>query len=106
MRQAKEMMSQRKAARASRRAELDAQISEQREAITKMEAELEASGQGEGGVDGANKAARKEINAKIRLNKILLSEMKGGLKKFIDLTAQLQDGHSPSEGSPYGYLIQ
>lgn len=106
MRQAKEMMGQRKAARASRRAELDAQISEQREAITKMEAELEASGQGEGGADGANKAARKEINAKIRLNKILLSEMKGGLKKFIDLTAELQDGNSTKEGSPYGFLIQ
>ena len=77
---------------------------------------------GEGGADGANKAARKEINAKIRLNKILLrcslcfvkleikcvsfSEMKGGLKKFIDLTAELQDGNSPKEGSPYGFLIQ
>ena len=30
------------------------------------------SQKGEGGADGANKAARKEINAKIRLNKILL----------------------------------
>ena len=34
------------------------------------------------------------------------SELKGSLKKFIDLTAELQDGNSSSEGSPYGYLIQ
>ena len=32
--------------------------------------------------------------------------MKGGLKKFIDLTAELQDGNSTKEGSPYGFLIQ
>ena len=89
--------------------------------------------QGSGGVANANVAARKELNAKIRLNKILLrlkirwlssccefqlilphtdftfstfSELKGSLKKFIDLTAELQEGHAPSEGSPYGYLIQ
>ena len=83
--------------------------------------------QGSGGVANANVAARREINAKIRLNKIILrlkirlnfhwcclrdltfctfSELKGSLKKFIDLTAELQEGHTPSEGSPYGYLIQ
>ena len=45
MLQAKEMMEQRKAARAVRAAQLDAQIAEQRAAITKMERELEASGQ-------------------------------------------------------------
>ena len=45
MLQAKEMMEQRKAARAARGAQLDAQIAEQRAAITKMETELEASGQ-------------------------------------------------------------
>ena len=45
MLQAKEMMEQRKAARAVRAAQLDAQIAEQRAAITKMETELEASGQ-------------------------------------------------------------
>lgn len=106
MRQAKEMMDQRKAARAARNAKLDAQIAEQRAAIGKLETELEVSGQGSGGVANANVAARREINAKIRLNKILLSEMKGSLKKFIDLTAELQEGHSPKEGSPYGYLIQ
>ena len=39
------MMEQRKAARAVRAAQLDAQIAEQRAAITKMERELEASGQ-------------------------------------------------------------
>ena len=38
-------MEQRKAARAVRAAQLDAQIAEQRAAITKMERELEASGQ-------------------------------------------------------------
>jgi len=106
MRQAKEMMEQRKTARAALSGQLDAQIAEQRAAITKMETELEASGQGSGGVANANVAARRELNAKIRLNKILLSELKGSLKKFIDLTAELQEGHSPSEGSPYGYLIQ
>ena len=97
---------------------------------------LQSVFQGSGGVANANVAARREINAKIRLNKILLrckldkilmasdiglnesksicekvlkpsiSEMKGSLKKFIDLTAELQEGHSPKEGSPYGYLIQ
>ena len=45
MLQAKEMMEQRKAARAARGAQLDAQIAEQKAAITKMETELEASGQ-------------------------------------------------------------
>ena len=39
------MMEQRKAARAARGAQLDAQIAEQKAAITKMETELEASGQ-------------------------------------------------------------
>ena len=43
--QAKEMMEQRKAARAALSGQLDAQIAEQRAAITKMETELEASGQ-------------------------------------------------------------
>ena len=43
--QAKEMMEQRKAARAALSAQLDAQIAEQRAAITKMETELGASGQ-------------------------------------------------------------
>ena len=43
--QAKEMMEQRKAARAALSAQLDAQIAEQKAAITKMETELEASGQ-------------------------------------------------------------
>ena len=85
--------------------------------------------QGSGGVANANVVARREINAKIRLNKIILrfniisrfsccefqfrdltissfSELKESLKKFIDMTAELQEGHSPSEGSPYGFLIQ
>ena len=43
--QAKEMMEQRKTARAALSGQLDAQIAEQRAAITKMETELEASGQ-------------------------------------------------------------
>ena len=41
-----------------------------------------------------------------KLNVFAFSEMKGGLKKFIDLTAELQDGNSTKEGSPYGFLIQ
>ena len=104
MRQTRDMMEQRKASRAARSAKLDSEIVEQRAAIDKLEYELEASGQASYGVGNVNVDARREMNAKIRLNKILLGEMMGGLKKFIDLTEELHEGHTPH--SPYGCLVQ
>jgi len=105
MRQAKELAEQRSAARAERQRVLGAQLQEQGAMVSKLEAEVEVAGAGDSNKEG-NLVARRELSSRVRQNKMLLTELKNSLKMFIDVTATLEEGHDPLEGSNYGYLLQ
>ena len=105
IRWARELAEQRAAARAGRRRLLEAQVQEQGALVGQLEAEVEAAGAGGSSREGSL-VARGEITTKVRQNKVLLTELKVSLKMFIDMTAALEEGFSPQEGSTYGLLLQ
>lgn len=106
MRQMKEMSEQTTAAHVSTLKDLEAQIKEQNAIIVRLEKEtpdVDISGDS---VQAVNLQARTEMNKQLRDNKILTRSLKSDLRKFIDCTAKLDPGHSPQDGSPFGYLLQ
>jgi signal recognition particle GTPase len=106
MRQMKEMSDQCITSDAATLKDLDDQIKEQKEIISRLEKEVtEADTRGET-VEDVNLLARKEMNKQIRANKILLRSLKSDLKKFIDCTDRLNPDHNAHDGSPFGYLLQ
>jgi len=53
-----------------------------------------------------NLTARGEMNEEARANKIILSQMKGELKIYLDDREKLNPNHIEGEGSQYGHLLQ
>lgn len=106
MRQAKEMSEQRMQSHAQTLEQLDFKIKEQKEVIARMEKLGEETTGSSETKEDVNLAERKELNNKVRANKILLRDFKKSLKLFIDMTAELDPEMSGQEGSPYGHLLQ
>lgn len=106
MRQAKEMSDQCLASHDAQQKELDSKIQEQNSVITALEKEVkDAEITGDSTEDG-NIVTRHEISQQIRANKLIVRELKAGLKKFIDSTAALEHKDKVQQSSPYGYLLQ
>jgi len=106
MRQAKEVADQCLASHAASLKELDFKIQEQISAINRLEKEVADAELTGDSVEDANIVARAEISKQVRANKIILRELKSGLKKFIDCTAKLDPKRTGQDSSPFGYLLQ
>jgi len=88
--------------------QINKSILKQAALVKKMEHEFSEIGEksGDKEMSDFNMTKRKELNELIRMNKLIVRQMKNDLKLFIDETANLNPDYSPGDGSPFGYLLQ